>query len=157
MFLPNLPSFKVLHHHKPGGLGFAGPSEKNQQEGLEWAVCDQSVNLGITGLGSDHGGWAIRSKPEIDDFQQSDKSTHNPRVLHVHSLGDTSPTSSTAEAAAATTPPLEQQPSDHNLGLPEFFRQQPPHEQSPSPVLAREVWDHLFRGEVGIWSSFHHI
>ncbi|KAH9468243.1 hypothetical protein Pst134EA_011869 [Puccinia striiformis f. sp. tritici] len=119
MFLPNLPSFKVLHHHKPGGLGFAGPSEKNQQEGLEWAVCDQSVNLGITGLGSDHGGWAIRSKPEIDDFQQSDKSTHNPRVLHVHSLGDSK------HHHLQHLPPVQQQKQ----------QQQPPHLWNNNPRI----------------------
>ncbi|KAH9442589.1 hypothetical protein Pst134EA_031810 [Puccinia striiformis f. sp. tritici] len=167
IFWPNLPSLEVLHHHKPGGTAFTEPPEPSQQADKDSAVTDQPINLGSTGMGSDHGCSATRAKLEIDDFQQSDRSTLNPFVLHTHSLSDSNhlhlqhlPPAQQQQQQPTLPPlppPLDHQPSDHILGLPQSFEHPPPPQQPSSPVFAKEVWDHLFRGEVGIWSSFHHL
>ncbi|KAH9448133.1 hypothetical protein Pst134EB_022119 [Puccinia striiformis f. sp. tritici] len=128
IFWPNLPSLEVLHHHKPGGTAFTEPPEPSQQADKDSAVTDQPINLGSTGMGSDHGCSATRAKLEIDDFQQSDRSTLNPFVLHTHSLSDSNhlhlqhlPPAQQQQQQPTLPPlppPLDHQPSDHILGLP---------------------------------------
>ncbi|EFP86484.2 uncharacterized protein PGTG_12440 [Puccinia graminis f. sp. tritici CRL 75-36-700-3] len=167
IFWPNLPSLEVLNHHKPGGPTYTGLTDENHQVDKDSAVTDQPITLSNTS--QTDGGCAMIRVKEIENFQQSNSNVLNPFILHADNHGDNHHhhhqhqhhphLHPLQQQQQQPPPPLEQQQQqlpDHILGLPEFFEHQSHPQQSPSPVFAKEVWDHLFRGEVGIWSSFHH-
>ncbi|PLW49000.1 hypothetical protein PCASD_05065 [Puccinia coronata f. sp. avenae] len=151
LFGPNLPGFEVFNHHKPTPT--APPPDENYQSEKNFATIDQASNLSHT--------YTHHNARRLD-FQQSDLNTLMPYVLHTDGRDESNTYHPhhlqplEQQPLPPPQPPSDQQPpTDHVLSLPQFFAHHTHYQQPPSPVFGKGVWDHLFRGELGILSSFH--